>query len=69
MESPELSNTPALNMAPDATVCTVGMAKPNAQGQVMIRTATAVTMASCQVAPIRTQPSMVSNAVACTTGA
>jgi len=40
MESPELSNTPVLNMAPDATVCTVGMATPSAQGQVMIRTAT-----------------------------
>jgi hypothetical protein len=43
MASPEWSSTPARNIAPDTTVCTVGMARPSAQGQVMIRTATAVT--------------------------
>jgi hypothetical protein len=38
----ELSSTPARNIVRDATVCTVGMARPSVQGQVMIRTATAV---------------------------
>jgi hypothetical protein len=43
--------------------------KPDAQGQVMISTATPVTIASCQDAPATTQPKMVMSAVACTTGA
>ena len=60
MASPELSSTPARNIAPATTVCTAGIASPSAQGQVMMRTAIAVTMASCQVAPKATQPSMVS---------
>ena len=29
------------NIAPDTTVCTVGVARPSAQGQAMIRTDTA----------------------------
>jgi hypothetical protein len=69
MASPALSRTPEENIAPDATVCTVGIASPSAQGQVMMRTATPVTMASCQLAPSKTQPITVSSAVACTTGA
>jgi hypothetical protein len=56
-------------MAPAATVCTVGIARPSAQGQVMISTATAVTIESCQLDPASTQPNMVSSAAACTTGA
>jgi hypothetical protein len=41
MASPELSSTPERNMAPDTTVCTAGIARPSAQGQVMMRTAIA----------------------------
>ena len=56
--------------ARDATVCTAGIASPSAQGQVMISTAIAGDdgiVPACARQP--TQPSMVSSAVACTTGA
>ena len=56
-------------MRPMTMVCTAGIARPSAHGQVMMRTAIAVTMASCQDAPNATHPIIVRNAAACTTGA
>ena len=49
MASPEFNSTPEPNSAPEATVWTAGMARPSAQGQVMMSTAIAVTTASCKV--------------------
>ena len=69
MASPALRMTPARNSAPDATTCTAGMASASAQGQVMMSTAIAVTSASCKDAPAMSQPTAVSAAVRCTTGA
>ena len=69
MASPALRMTPRLNNAPEATTCTAGIASANAQGQVMISTAMAVTTASCSEAPASHQPTKVSAAVACTIGA
>ena len=39
--SPDFTSTPRLNSRPVATTCTAGTARPSAQGQVMISTATA----------------------------
>ena len=51
MASPALRMTLARNSAPEATTCTAGMASASAQGQVMMSTAIAVTIASCSEAP------------------
>ena len=64
-----IDDDPARNSAPDATTCTAGIASASAQGQVMMRTAMPVTIASCNEAPAISHPSTVSAAVRCTTGA
>jgi hypothetical protein len=53
MASPELSSTPVRNMAARDDGLDRRDRQPSAQGQVMMRTEIAVTMASCQVAPCR----------------
>jgi len=56
------------NRAPEATVCTAEWQGERA-GQVIMSTAIAVTIESCQVAPRDRQPIMVRAAAVCTTGA
>ena len=56
MASPLLRMTPERNNWPAATTCTVGMASAMAQGQVMMSTAMAVTIAKCSEAPAISQP-------------
>ncbi len=58
--APSLIITPLRKSTPLATACTAGTARPNAQGQVMIRTAMAVISETCQSPPVqRSQPASV----------
>ena len=57
--APSLIMMPERNRRPLATTCTAGTARPSAQGQVMMRTATAVISESCQPWPSSSQPASV----------
>ena len=58
-----------LNKAEAATTCTAGIARPSAQGQVMISTVIAIISASGQASPQASQPRKVAAASVWTTGA
>src|SRR5271166_1941224 len=66
----DFSNTPARNSRPVAITCTTGTANANAQGQVMISTAHAVSNASLAGTPAaKYHHRKVDSAVTCTAGA
>jgi hypothetical protein len=59
---PSLMSTPTRISAPAATICAAGTARPSAQGQVMMSTATAISRLWCQPAPAIIQPANASSA-------
>ena len=60
---PSLTMMPFSNRRRAATTCTIGTARPSAQGQVMISTAMAMLMARCQSPVAAIQPRKVRKAV------
>ena len=66
--APSLIIMPERNSRPLATTCTAGTARPSAQGQVMMRTAMAAMMESCQPLPSSSQPMSVVAASVWTAG-
>ena len=56
-------------IAPAATTCTAGTARPSAQGQVMMSTATAICKAEATDAPATSQPKKAPTEATATSGA
>ena len=65
---PSLTMMPFSNSRRAATTCTIGTARPSAQGQVMMRTAMAMVIERCQSPEASIQPAKVNSAVKWTTG-
>ena len=59
---PSFTRTPARINAPVTTICAAGTARPSAQGQVIMRTATAISRLWCQPAPNTIHPAKLSRA-------